>query len=208
LEAIDAALAAANPDLGENEQRLAVVTLRLLTSGAPVAHHEIAVASGLPAEQVEDTLRSLPLMFRDDDGQVVGFSGLALSEMPHRIRRLSVDLYAWCAWDPLFLARIIGDLEVATRDPATSEAISYRIGGDGIISDLSHPDGVMSFVRPGTLRQEDVIGRFCHFIHHFSSLASARRWTAEHPGTFTIGLDDAVELARRHVMRNFAKALR
>lgn len=28
--------------------------------------------------------------------------------------------------------------------------------------------------------------------------ATARRWTAAHPGTFVLGLGDAAELARRH----------
>ena len=43
--------------------------------------------------------------------------GLALAEMPHRIRRAGIGPHAWCAWDPLFLARVIGDLQVATANP-------------------------------------------------------------------------------------------
>ena len=62
---------------------------------------------------------------------MTGFWGLALAGTPHRIRHAGTDLHAWCAWDPLFLALVIGDLEVATADPVTGEAITYRIGGDG-----------------------------------------------------------------------------
>src|SRR5712691_6324354 len=52
LDVIDAALAAAVPGLGEDEQRLAVAVLRLLAAGAPVSIPAAAAAAGLqgPAE--------------------------------------------------------------------------------------------------------------------------------------------------------------
>ncbi len=39
---------------------------------------------------------------------------------PHRLRHAGTVLSAWCAFDPLYLARIIGDLQVTTptRSPA------------------------------------------------------------------------------------------
>src|SRR5712692_6330458 len=80
VDAIDAALAAATPNLSEDEQRLAVAVFRLLAAGHPVPCWGLALA-GMP---------------------------------PHRIRHAGADLSAWCAFDPLFLARIIGDLDVAT----------------------------------------------------------------------------------------------
>jgi hypothetical protein len=49
--------------------------------------------------------------------------------MPHRIRRAGTDLSAWCAWDPLFLARVIGDLEVTTTDPVTEEETRWMCRG-------------------------------------------------------------------------------
>ena len=36
---------------------------------------------------------------------------------------------------------------------------------------------------------------------------TAACWTAAHPGTFVISLDQAAELARRHAARIFAAAL-
>ena len=139
LDAIDAALAAAAGNPGEDEQRLAVAVLRLLAAGAPVSIPAAAAAAGLPGQRAEQVLRSWPAVFWDDDERVTGFWGLALPGMPHRIRRAGTDLSAWCAWDPLFLARVIGDLEVATADPLTGEEISYRIGAGGSITGASHP---------------------------------------------------------------------
>ncbi len=99
LDAIDAALAAAAGNPGEDEQRLAVAVLRLLAAGAPVSIPAAAAAAGLPGQRAEQVLRSWPAVFWDDDERVTGFWGLALPGMPHRIRRAGTDLSAWCAWD-------------------------------------------------------------------------------------------------------------
>lgn len=208
VDALDAAIDAATPDLGHEEQRLAIAVFRLLATGQPQGAGALASSVGLPEEWVDRTLRSWPTVFRDDHDQVIGFAGLTVAELsPHRIRHDGVDLYAWCAWDPMFLARIVGDLEVATRDPVTGESITYRIARDGTISDASHPEAVLSFLRPGQRWDGDVIASFCHFVLHFTGPESAGRWTAEHPGTFIISLDDALELARRQTARTFGNAL-
>jgi hypothetical protein len=123
--------------------------------------------------------------------------------MPHRIRHAGTGLYAWCAWDPLFLARVIGDLDVTTADPVTGQAITYRIRGGGTITGASHPGSVLSFLRPDQPWDGDVITAFCHYVRHFTSPATAEQWTAARPGTFVLSLDEAAELARRHAARTF-----
>jgi alkylmercury lyase len=208
VDALDASIDAANPDLGHEEQRLAVAVFRLLATGQPQGVGALASAIGLPEEWVDRTLRSWPTVFRDEPGEVIGFAGLTVAEMPpHRMRHEGVDLYAWCAWDPMFVARIIGDLDVATQDPVTGELITYGITRDGTIFDASHPEAVLSFLRPGQRWDGDVITSFCHFVLQFAGSDSARRWTADHPGTFIISVDDALELGRRHATRAFGTAL-
>ena len=207
LDALDAALAAAAGSLGEDQQRLAAAVLRLLAAGEPVSVSAAAVAAGIPEPAAGQVLRSWPAVFWNDDSQVTGFAGLALAGMPpHRIRRAGVDLSAWCAYDPLFLARIIGDLDVATADPVTGEAITYHISQDGAITGTSHPHAVLSFLRPDKAWDDDVQTTFCHYVLHFTSPATAQRWTAGHPGTFVLSLGDAAELARRHTARSFGIA--
>ena len=208
LDATDAALAAAAPGLDQEGQRLAAAVLRLLSVGKPVPIAAAAAAAKMPVLQGELVLRSWPAVFWDDHGRVTGFWGLALATMPHRIRHAGVDLYAWCAWDPLFLAYVIGDLQVTTADPVTGEAITYRIGPDGAITGASHPDSVLSFLRPDRPWDDDVMTTFCHYVLHFTGPASAERWTAAHPGTLMISLGDAAELARRHAARAFGAAPR
>ena len=203
LDAIDAALDAATPRLSEEEQRLTAALLRLLSAGVPVTIAAAAAAAGMPRARAGPVLRSWPAVFWDDRGRVTGMRGLALAEMPHRIRRAGTGLRAWCARDPLFLARVIGGLQAATADPFTGEAITYRIGGDGAITGASHPDSVLSFLRPGRPWGDDVMTTFCHYVLQFTGPATAQRGAAVHPGTFVMGLGDAAELARRHAARAF-----
>ena len=203
LDEIDAALAAAGPSPDQDEQRLAAAVLRMLSAGQPVGVPAAAAAAEIPAPRAAAALQSWPAVFWDDHDQITGFWGLALTGMPHRLRRAGTGLGAWCAWDPLFLARVIGDLEVATADPGTGAAITYRISGDGTITGASHADSVLSFLRPGQPWDDNVITSFCHYVWQFTSPATAQQWTAAHPGTFMLSPGDAAELARPHAARVF-----
>jgi len=201
-DALDAAIAAVTGELSEDEQHLAVAVYRLLARGAPVSIPAAAAAASLTESAAAQVLRSWPAVFWDHLGRVTGFWGLAPAGMPpHGIRHAGTDLSAWCAWDPLFLALVIGDLQVTTADPVTGEHISYHIAPDGAITGASHPESVLSFLRPDTPWDDNVITTFCHHVLHFTGVATAAAWTAGHPGTFVISFADAAGLARRHAAR-------
>lgn len=208
LSSVDDALAVAGPRLDPTGQRVALATYRTLARGVPAPAAAIAERAGVDEETVSRLLDAWGGVFRDDAGDVVGFWGLAVAEMPHRLTVDGQELFAWCAWDPMFLARIIGPLGVATDDPVTGETITYRLDGDGQIHDLSHPDSVVSFLRPDQEWDDQVMETFCHYVLHFTGPAGAGQWTDRHAGTFVLGLDEAVELARRHTDRCFGEALR
>jgi hypothetical protein len=208
LDAIDAALAAAGPSQGPDGQCLAAAVLRLLAAGEPVSIPAAAAAASIPGPRAQAALRSWPAVFWDDQDRVTGLWGLALAEMPHRIRHAETGLYVWCAWDPLFLARVIGDLDVATADPITGQAITYRIRDGGTITGAWHPGSALSFLRPDQPWDGNVITAFCHYVWHFTSPATAEQWTAARPGTFVLSLDEAAELARRHAARTFGDSSR
>jgi alkylmercury lyase len=208
IDQLDSALAGAVPVLTEDEQQLALAVYRLLAAAAPVTAEAVAEVTDMAPAKVAETLRSWPAVFFDDADRVVGFWGLAIAEMSHRLRAAGAEVFAWCAWDPLFLALVIGDLEVETADPVTGQTITYRIDADGAVHDLSHPASVLSFRTPDAPWDDAVMASFCHFVLHFTSDDSARHWTEEHPGTFAIDLADAADLARRHVARMFSGASR
>jgi alkylmercury lyase len=207
IEELNTNLAEAMAIISLDEQRLAVAIYRLLALGQPVPINRAATKVALPVGEAERMVGSWPAVFFDEQHRIVGFWGLALQPMAHGLRVGGADLFTWCAWDPFFLARIIGDLDVSTDDPITGQAITYHLGSDGVVIDLSHHDSVLSFLRPDQPWDDNVMTTFCHFVNQFTGPEPAQQWVAGHPGTFIIGLDDAVELARHHVGRFFGSAL-
>jgi hypothetical protein len=110
LDELAGAIAAALPDLDPAGQLLAITLYRLLAARRPVATADLAAATGLPEPAVAETLGSWPAVFTDGQGRVTGFWGLAISELSpaHRYESGGQVLYAWCAWDTLFLPGSVG----------------------------------------------------------------------------------------------------
>lgn len=124
LDELTDAIAAALPDLGQTGQCLAVTLYRSLAEGRPASVAALAQRSGMSESQVADMLASWPGIFRDEEGNVVGFWGLALPEMPHQYRVGAKQLYTWCAWDTLFITPILGQVaEVRSTCPDTGREV-------------------------------------------------------------------------------------
>jgi alkylmercury lyase len=204
------ALKAAVPTLDPAEQRLALELYRLLLRGRPVAIADLASSAGLAARDVERALGRWPGVYRDRKGRVIGFWGLAIRGMPHRMATAKGEITTWCALDPLIIAPLITDeAGVESADPVSGQAIRLTVTRSGV-RDVS-PSGVLvSMVAPDGPFGRDVVERFCHFVHFFASDATARQWVTEHPGTFVLTVDEAYEVATRSwpVLFNDALALR
>jgi len=137
-------------------------------------------------------------VFYDDDGRIVGYWGLALTEMAHRFIVNGQTLYTWCAWDSLFIPQILGKpARVESTCPVTGDKIRLTVAPDGV-KELDPASAVMSFVRPeaGQIR-ENVILNFCHFVHFFSSAEAGSQWILEHKGNFILSIDEAYYLAQK-----------
>ena len=182
--------------LDGERQRVAVSLYRLLAVGEPVSTERLAGRAGRPLEWVRELLDSWPGVYRDEHGFVVGFWGLAIRQMPHRLEIGGRTLYAWCAWDTLFLPEILrGRAAVTSACPMTGETVSLEVDASGV--HRVNPDSaVLSFLRPDGPFDGDVIRSFCHFVHFFASHEVATQWVERHPDTFTLTLDEGVELAR------------
>ena len=96
------------PQLDRTLQRVALGLYRLLAEGRPVSVKSLAQRLEVSPEDVSDTLRSWPGVYHNDEGDITGFWGLSLQEMPHRFEIEGKQLYTWCAWDTLFLPELIG----------------------------------------------------------------------------------------------------
>jgi len=186
---------------------VAVGLYRLLANGKPVPLARLASALNLPGESVTQALAHYPI-FYDDQGAVIGFGGLTVAEMPpHRFRVEGRILYTWCAWDSLFIPGILGKAaEVTSRDPITGGPISLTVAPDAV-KRVEPESAVVSFLTPDKPFDSNVIGNFCHFVHFFASQETGAVWTARHPGTFLMSIDDAFALGRLTNARNFGEAL-
>ena len=190
------AVVEATPAMNEEEQRLGIALYRLLAAGSPVDVSRAASAANLPEPPVTATLDRWPGVFSDGDGRVVGFWGLALDELTptHRVELGGRILYAWCAWDTLFLPGLLGSTaRVTSSDPTTADSISLTVSPTGI-EQMSHPQGVVSFMAPDGAFDDGVVENFCHLVHFFTNGTTGDRWILERPGTFLLPLTDAFEL--------------
>jgi alkylmercury lyase len=209
LDELADAIGAALGELDPAGQQLAIALYRLLAAGRPVPAADLAAAAGLPEPAVAETLGSWPAVFTDGQGRVTGFWGLAISELSpaHRYESGGQVLYAWCAWDTLFLPARLGQAaHVTSACPVTGELIHLTVTPDGI-AETSHPGAVVSFLMPDGPFDAGVIESFCHFVHFFASRQAGEQWTAGHPGTFLLTLGQAAGLAEGGNRRMFPDVL-
>jgi alkylmercury lyase len=191
-------LADASPNLDTDERRLFIQLFHLLALGRPVTPAEIASASGLDEDMVEESLRTWPLVLWDDQDRVVGFWGLQAHHVTptHAMEVGGITSYGWCAWDTLFIPGILGkDAHVTSTDPNDGSTVSLTVTPTHA-TDVSPPEAVVSVLLPESGFTDDAIQRFCHQIHFFSSADSAKQWMADRPGMHAITVDDAFEVGR------------
>jgi alkylmercury lyase len=203
---VEALTSAARP-LDAADQRLAITLYRALADGEPVPAAELARRTGRNLQDVKATLHAWPGVFHDDQGRIIGFWGLALPAMAHRLQIGGRTVHAWCAFDPLFITPLLGQpTQVASRCPATGEPVSLTVTPDGV-KDLSPAGTVVSLLAPTRPWDHHVIESFCHYVLYFASQAAGRQWVARHPGTFLLPIAQAFELGRRYALVRFGAAL-
>ena len=198
LEAWAQALASAVPELDTEGRRIAIQTYHLLAHGKPVSPNQIAEAADVPADRVEESLRSWPLVLRDEQGRVVGFWGLHVHhiEPTHAMKVDGTTVYGWCAWDTLFITEILGrETQVESTDPQNGATIRLTVTPEGVTS-LQPPETVVSFLLPDGGLGADAIQRFCHRVHFFASPQSAQQWMVDRSDMFSLPVHEAFELGQ------------
>jgi alkylmercury lyase len=194
--ALASEIVAATPPLSEREQHLFLTLYRLLAAGQPVESSALAESARLPIGVVRAALERLPGVYTDDRQRVIGFWGLSLSPMPHRLIVNDQTLYAWCAWDTLFLPELLGaTAKVESSCPTTARRITLTVDATQVTS--RYPaDTALSFLHRDQPFDADTIGTFCHYVHFFANPDAAAEWTAHREGTFTLSLAQGSEIAR------------
>jgi hypothetical protein len=104
-------------------------------------------SGGAATGAVRELLDSWPGVYRED-GRMVGFWGLALGQMPHRLYVDGRELRAWCAWDTLFLPELIGKpARVESSCSTTGQRVSLEVMPGQGVRDVSPEGAVLSFLR-------------------------------------------------------------
>ena len=192
------AIRAAMPRLDATQQQIVVAIHRLMADGVPATSEAIARASSTTADRVDESLASWPGVYRDGEGQVVGFWGHALAPLDpeYRLKVKDKTTYAWCALDTLFIPTLSGKtMGVEATDPVTGKPVSLVVDSNGA-RDVSPAGAVVSMVVPDGPFGYDVIESFCHRVLFFASQESGWRWVADHEGTTLLSVSDAFELGR------------
>ena len=199
------ALSESMPSLEPEARRLALTLVRLLAEGEPVTTAAFAEAAGIDQGLVEELVDSVPGLDRDDRGRVISFLGLSLTETPHRLEVGGATLYAWCAWDALFLPRLIART-ARVRSPCrqTGEMVALTVSPNAF-EQLSPANALVSMLVPEHGFGYDVLESFCHYVHFFTGHVAGERWLAqrESDDAFLLSVAEAFRLGRlwtRHLI--------
>jgi alkylmercury lyase len=200
-------LAAARPPLDGVRQRLAIALYRLLAEGRPVWTHRLAERAGVAAADVAPMLDRRLGVDLDERGAVESFWGLSLSVTPHRLDLDGRTLYAWCAWDTLFLPALLGTtIDVASPCPTSETPILLTVTPDQV-QRLEPAGAVLSMRHPDERFTADTRSSFCRHVHFFASERAFSEWAARDAGTFAVTIDDGFEIARRVNVATYGPAL-
>ncbi len=208
------ALASVLPTFTPEEQRAALALYHELAKGQPVDAAQLGRRLRVPAAEARAFLNRGSMkafVYPDDEGRVVGFGGLSVAPMHHRLDVDGRTLWTWCAWDALFLPERLGQrARIVSADPETGDLVRLVVRPSEV--EAAEPENpVVSFLLPDArdfdTTAANVVAKFCHFVFFFGSRASGERWVAKHPGTFLFSLDEAFALAQRANARSFGAEL-
>ena len=195
---------------GAAAQRVQIALYRLIAAGLPVDRDGLALAVGRDPVEVADMLAAIPAsnFLYDSGGKIVGFRGLGQVPTRHHLGFAGKRLYAWCAFDCLFLAGLLGgDLEVASTCPVSGTEIRLTVTPGGVTA--AAPEAtLLSFVTPEAARMRAELREvFCCHVNFFAGPDAAEIWRASHPDAAILTLDQGFELARLRNQAGFGAVL-
>jgi alkylmercury lyase len=175
---------------------LALGLLDQLAAGEPVDVARLAQAVDRDEPDIAAVLDRWPNVQRDDQGRIVAFAGLSLTSTRHGFDVAGRRLYAWCAWDTLFLPALIGEeARVKSTCPVTGTEVRLTVGPAGV-HDAQPARLLVSFPAPTSNVTSDITASFCGHVHFLAGRHAAKEWLADNQGGLALSLNDAVELGR------------
>jgi alkylmercury lyase len=206
LETLLSDLVALRPSSHRADQEFALHLFRLLARGTPVRREELAAALNRSSAEVWETVKSWSRLIQlDEHRKMVSFGGLTLEPTPHTMAVDGNTLYAWCAWDTLFIPEILGKtVDVTSTCPQTGRPISLTVSPTRVRPDK--PGIVLSLPNPGRVAMEaNPRASFCEQVFFFASLHAGTAWIGDHTYLTLVSVDDAFALGRRKNAIQFDK---
>jgi alkylmercury lyase len=192
---------------GEDERGIISAAYRTLRAGSPAPLDRIARSAGRSLDTVANIFARRPGLARvDGTGAVHGILGLSALPTPHRLEVDGRALYAWCAWDTLFLPRILGStVRVESRCPMSGHPVRLLVTPAG--PSEADPAGVLVSMVTAACDPErgaETVAVCCEHTHFLATVDAAERWRRGHPDGIVLSLADAAELVRMFVETSLA----
>lgn len=187
-------------------QRAGVELYRQLADGKPVPLENVASVLAVSVGDLKETLEkwAISALEYDEEGRVVAFGGLTLKPTAHRFQLAGQTLYTWCAFDTLFIPRLLNKTaQVTSTCPVSGRSIHLSVGPDGI--EQCRPDGayISLLTYPASQLKGNVKSCFCCHIHFFASQDTAHTWLSQHEGASVLPVNEASKLVQSVTERAF-----
>lgn len=185
------------PDFGEGRE-LVPALFAQLGRGQPVAVTELAETVGWSEAQLVDYLGALWGIRFDEAGRIAGFWGLDTAPTQHHLGLPGRTLYAWCAWDTLFLPAFLGESAlIESQCPLSSVPIRLEVGPGGVA--WTRPEEIrLGLIPPDSQAvRAGVQEAFCCGVRFLGGLETAGRWQREHPDGYLLTPSQGYQLGQR-----------
>ncbi len=137
----------------------------------------------------------------DPSGELVGVAGLSRARTPHELKFGRRTLYAWCAFDCMFLPELLGaTLVVRSTCPASGEEIALRVSA-WAVEHVTPKATMISFVTPDAAAvAQDFRRAFCRKVRFFTSERAAGASHSEGAALLTPRLAHRLGAIRNHTV--------
>jgi len=186
------------PLLSADEQVVALTIYQLMAqTGKPVAVQQVADFLGRSTSEVANLISPWNDIQINGNNDIDAFMGLTTKFTRHRLHVNGNDLYTWCAWDTLFIPRLLGmPAQIYSLSPVDETPIELSIQGYQVEHSSSR-DIVVSFRMPDeNFSLKKIVSHFCCHIHFFENNEVGQRWRVDRPGIQLLTLEAAIEMGR------------
>ena len=191
-------------------QRVLLSLYRLIAKGSPVTLESLGATLGIDNHAVKEVIELVApsrLQF-DEAGRIIAFAGFSQVPTGHRFMFGKHELFTWCAFDTLFLPRLLGgNARVSSSCPVTDAEIRVTVTKDGL-EDVQPDGAVMSFVMPEVENCcTDLRGAFCNHVNFLASRQAGVAWLERNADAAILSLHDAFALGQIRNQSGFSDVL-